>query len=149
MNDYSRELSQLDDDYESIEVEQNRYDDIPDGKYQVKIDRISIEESKNNNLMLRYVLKILNGNYTGRLLFKNTMIIPDTLKYLKQEISICQIECKKLSDLQNKLTNFLDIMLEVTKKTKGEYENIYFNRKITLNNIEYDKTYIPDDDIPF
>ena len=150
MNDYSQFLSQFDNEFEQTEVNtQQSFDSIPPGKYQVKIDRIELKTSKNNNLMLCYALKILNGNYVGRFLFKNSIITNDTIKWLKQDISICNIKISKLSELQSHLQDFLDIKLEVTKKINGEYENIYFNRKITINEMDYDKTYIPDDDIPF
>ena len=39
----------------------------------------------------------------------------------------------KLSDLPGKLETLLDVGLEVTKRTKNEFENIYFNRRIVLS----------------
>jgi len=43
---------------------------------------------------------------------------------------VCGLDLEKLSELRGKLGKLLDVMLEVTKKTKGENENIYFNRRI-------------------
>jgi hypothetical protein len=40
---------------------------------------------------------------------------------------------EKLSDLPGKLESLLDVGLEVTKRTKNEFENIYFNRRIVLS----------------
>jgi hypothetical protein len=148
MENFHEYLSELDEEFERISY--SPMGEIPDGKYQCKIDRISLDKTKNGLPLLKYGLKIIQGDYVGRFLNKSTLIVSgDKLKWLKQEMSICGIDCKKLSELKDRLNEFLDINLEITKRTNGEYTNIYFNKKITINNIPYDKTYLPDDDIPF
>jgi hypothetical protein len=58
-------------------------------------------------------------------------------------------QLQKLSDLPGHLEQLLNIKLEVTKRTRGENENIYFNRRIVMA----DDTGAPgaamDDMIPF
>ena len=36
-------------------------------------------------------------------------------------------------DLNERVHELLDVKLEVTKRTKGENENVYFNRRIVLD----------------
>ena len=40
------------------------------------------------------------------------------------------LDLEKLSELPKQLRKLLDVKLEVTKKTKGDNENIFFNRRI-------------------
>ena len=44
----------------------------------------------------------------------------------------CGLQLAKLSDLPGYLEQLLNVKLEVTKRTRGENENIYFNRRIVL-----------------
>ena len=55
---------------------------------------------------------------------------PNTLKFVKTDLHICGLDLEKLSDLPRNLSKLLDVKLEVTKKTKGDNENIYFNSRI-------------------
>ena len=42
-------------------------------------------------------------------------------------------DLQKLSDLPANLERLLDVKLEVTKRTKGDSENVYFNHRIVLD----------------
>ena len=42
------------------------------------------------------------------------------------------LKLTKFSELSNRLAELLDAILEVTKKTRGEYSNVYFNRRIQV-----------------
>ena len=55
---------------------------------------------------------------------------PNTLKFVKTDLHICGLDLEKLSDLPRNLSKLLDVKLEVTKKTKGDNENINFNSRI-------------------
>jgi hypothetical protein len=54
----------------------------------------------------------------------------NTLKYVKTDLHLCGLDLERLSELPKHLDKLLDVKLEVTKKTKGDNENIYFNRRI-------------------
>jgi hypothetical protein len=129
------DLAQFDDDFESAAVEEKEFDEIPDGKYQVKVDRVELTRSESSgNPMLKWALKILGPTNKGRLLWRNNVIASkDNVKWLKQDLYTCGLQIEKLSDLSDKLESLLDIGLEVTKRTKNEFENIYFNRRIVLS----------------
>jgi len=134
-NDDTMDLAQFDDDFVSADVEEKDLEPIPDGKYQVKVDRVELTRSETSgNPMLKWALKILGPKHKGRLLWRNNVIASkDNVKWLKQDLYTCGLQMEKLSDLPGKLESLLDVGLEVTKRTKNEFENIYFNRRIVLS----------------
>lgn len=137
-NDDTMDLAQFDDDFVSADVEEKDFEAVPDGKYQVKVDRVELTRSETSgNPMLKWALKILGPTHKGRLLWRNNVIASkDNVKWLKQDLYTCGLQMDKLSDLPGKLETLLDVGLEVTKRTKNEFENIYFNRRIVLSNEE-------------
>lgn len=134
-NDDTMDLAQFDDDFVSADVEKDDFQAVPDGKYQVKVDRVELTRSETSgNPMLKWALKILGPTHKGRLLWRNNVIASkDNVKWLKQDLYTCGLQMDKLSDLPGKLETLLDVGLEVTKRTKNEFENIYFNRRIVLS----------------
>jgi len=134
-NDDTMDLAQFDDDFVSADVEEKDFEPVPDGKYQVKVDRVELTRSETSgNPMLKWALKILGPKHKGRLLWRNNVIASkDNVKWLKQDLYTCGLQMEKLSDLPGKLESLLDVGLEVTKRTKNEFENIYFNRRIALS----------------
>ena len=137
-NDDTMDLAQFDDDFVSADVEEKDFEAVPDGKYQVKVDRVELTRSETSgNPMLKWALKILGPTHKGRLLWRNNVIASkDNVKWLKQDLYTCGLQMDKLSDLPGKLETLLDVGLEVTKRTKNEFENIYFNRRIVLSDEE-------------
>jgi len=134
-NDDQKELAQYDDDFAGAEVEDKEFESVPDGKYQVRVDRVEMTKSEaTGNPMLKWGLKIIGPVHKGRMLWRNNLIASkDNVKWLKQDLYTCGLQLEKLSDLPNHLESLLDIGLEVTKRTKNEFENIYINRKIVLD----------------
>lgn len=145
-NDFG--LSQFDEEYASAEVEERDFEPIPDGKYQASVDRIELTHSKNSgNPMLKWALKILGPTHQGRLLWRNNvMASSENVKWLKSDLHVCGLELEKLSDLPDNLEKLLDVKLEITKRTRGDNENIYLNRRIVTDDIPEDDI---DGDIPF
>ncbi len=129
------DLSQFDDDYDSAEVEDREFDVVPDGKYQVMVERVELSRAKSSgNPMLKWTLKILAPSHVGRLLWRNNvMASKENIKWLKNDLHTCGLELEKLSDLPERLNDLLDLTLEVTKRTRGENENIYLNRRIEID----------------
>ncbi len=140
MEDYSNQpidnldLAQFDDAFESAEVEDREYETVPDGKYQVNVERVELTRAKTSgNPMLKWTLRIIAPTHKGRLLWRNNVMVSSmNIKWLKQDLYICGLQLSKLSDLPGYLEQLLNIKLEVTKRTRGENENIYFNRRIVL-----------------
>jgi len=135
MTDFSNndiDLSEWNDDYEAAPIEENKFDDVPDGKYQVSVEKVELARSKtSNNPMLKWQLRILGPNHAGRMIFRNSvMASAENIKYLKNDLHTCGLVLERFSDLGNRLNDLLDVKLEVTKKTRGEFSNVYVNRRI-------------------
>lgn len=133
-NEGELDLSQFDDDFATAEVEEKDFDAVPDGKYQVMVDRVEIAKSQTSgNPMLKWGLKIIGPSCKGRFLWRNNvMATKENIKWLKQDLYACGLQIEKLSELPSHLESLLNVTLEVTKRTRGENENIYFNRRIYL-----------------
>lgn len=131
------DLAQFDDDFAEAPVEEREFEEIPDGKYQVNVEKVELTRAQSSgNPMLKWTLKILGPRFSGRLLWRNSvMASKENLKWLKTDLHTCGMEIEKLSDLPARLGDLLDVKLEVTKRTKGESENIYFNRRIVVEDL--------------
>ncbi len=128
------DLAQFDDDFAEAPVEEREFEDIPDGKYQVNVEKVELTRAQSSgNPMLKWTLKILGPRFAGRYLWRNNVITRDNLKWLKTDLHTCGVILSKLSELQSRLGDLLDITLEVTKKTRGESESIYINRRIVID----------------
>jgi len=126
------DLSDLDSEYEKAQAAARQ--DVPDGKYQCKIHGVRINKSQNGNPMLQYDLAVISGEHAGRHIFKNSMLTPPSMPYFKAELKTLGIQLSKLSELGNSLEAFLDLVVEVTKKTKPDQEraNVYINRRLQI-----------------
>ena len=69
------DLCDLDDDYGEAEVEQREFDPVPDGKYQVNIERVELTRTQTSKTpMLKWTFRVLGPRCRGRLLWKNSTV---------------------------------------------------------------------------
>ena len=118
------DLTQFDEDFAEAEVEERDFEPIPDGKYQVNVERVELTRAQTSgNPMLKWTLRIIAPRFRGRLLWRNNvMATRENIKWLKTDLHTCGLDLEKL----------IGVKLEVTKRTRGENENVYFNRRIVL-----------------
>ena len=59
---------------------------------------------------------------------------------LISDLHTCGLDLDKLSELPSNLEKLINVKLEITKRTRGENENVYINRRIVLEDggDEYD-----------
>ena len=126
------DLSQWDEEYVNAPVEERDFDSVPDGKYQVIVDKVALTKSQTSgNPMLKWKLKVLGPKHEGAIIWRNNIIASkNNVQWLKNDLHVCGLDLEKLSDLRINLEKLLNVMLEVTKRTKGDNENVYFNRRI-------------------
>jgi Protein of unknown function (DUF669) len=126
------DLSRFDEDFAEASIEDREFDEIPDGKFQVSVDKVELTTAKSSgNALLKWTLRILGPHYAGRLLWRNNVMASrENIRWLKNDLHICGLDLAKLSDLPSHLSYLLDIQLEVTKRTRGDSANIYFNRRL-------------------
>lgn len=128
--DTPTDLSAFDDEYD--EVDAPSFDEIPDGKYQVRVQRVELDESQAGDPMLKWDLVVVSGASAGRHVFKNSVITQKSLPFVKGDLQTLGVVLPRFSELPNHLDDLLDQTLEITKRTKGEYANVYFNRTIEI-----------------
>lgn len=134
-NDMTLDLAQFDEAFETAEVEDREFEPVEDGKYQVLIDKVEVTHAQTTgNMMLKWSLRIIAPTHIGRFLWRNNMLVTaENIKWLKQDLHTCGLQITKLSELPTNLHRLLNVALEVTKRTRGENENIYFNRRIEIS----------------
>ncbi len=136
------DLAQFDDDFAHAEVEEREFETIPDGKYQVNVERVELTRAQTSgNPMLKWTLRILAPKFRGRLLWRNNvMATRENIKWLKTDLHTCGLNLDKLSELPTNLEKLINVKLEITKRTRCENENVYINRRIVLEDggDEYD-----------
>ena len=147
------DLAQFDEEFAGADVQDREFESVPDGTYQVNVKKVELTRSKSSETpMLKWTLEIFAPKSKGRLLFRNNMIeTPENIKWVKTDLHTCGLDLKKLSDLPANLEKLLDVKLEVTKRTRGEYENVFFNRRIVMEGAGRTpgRTNRQSEDIPF
>ena len=151
------ELSQYDNAWQKAEVKDTtEYENLPDGKYQVKIDEVRIENAKKSSrLQVAWVFSVeAPGEFKGRKIFHYKGIEnEEQVGWLKQEVYNCGLTVNKISELPLKLPSLLDRIVEVQLKTKNikgkDYQNVYINKLLFSKDMREEEVPINDDDLPF
>jgi hypothetical protein len=116
--------------------------ELPDGKYEVRIEDVALyTSSRSGNPVLKYTLRVLGPTHVGQLMWKYRGITENTLQYVKDELKLCGLELARFSDLNFHLHDLIGVELEVTRRTRGEEVNIYFNSVMESDG--------PEDELPF
>ena len=130
------ELGKFDEEYVAAEIEKR--EPPRDGRYQTVVEKVELTRSRTTgNPMLKWTLRILNGEFAGRCLWRHNMLMSgENMKYLKTDLHTCGVEIEKLSDLPSNLERLLDVKLEVVKRTKDDSSNVYLNRQLEIGDID-------------
>lgn len=130
------DLSGFDNEFEAVKPASS--DAVPDHEYTVRVNKALLGYSKNGTPMLKWDLVIVEGEYAGRHLFKNSVITTDSLPYLKRELQTVGLEQFRLSDLNTRLADVVGVVLNVAKKTndKTKNTNVYFNSLVDASAAE-------------
>lgn len=127
----------------------------PDGDYQAVVERFDFfESSKNGHLLLKTELSVTSGNHSGwPVSTLNDLEDPERLGWAKKHLQTLGLEVDPLSTLESRLTEAVHVPVEITIKTKGEYRNVYVNKRLgdagAVPAGAAKSAKHPDDDIPF
>ena len=141
------DLSTLDNDFGKAEAQQASGENIPDGTYQVSVDKVQLAKSQGGTPMIKWELRVLGPTHRKRKMFKNSAITVKSLPYLKKDLITAGLNLAKLSDLETRIGELLDVQLEIKRSTKGEYSNVWFKKRIEVE--DPDRSAFSEDDIPF
>jgi hypothetical protein len=87
------DLSQFDDDFRTEQPEERGdFESVPDGKYQVAVEKVELTEAQSTgNPMLKWTLRVIAPKFINRLMWRNSVITHNTLKYVSLSIRWSEI----------------------------------------------------------
>ena len=97
------------------------YKDVPDGKYEVKIEKMEMKLTKDNTkMMLSVWFKILTGEMQGQRLFMNQVLMEQpgvgaAVRFLKSLGSSQEVVFRTY-------TQFNDLVMNIMEEIDGKYE---------------------------
>ncbi len=115
------------------EVSENKieFKEVPEGHYEVKIDKMELTESKKGRPMLTVWMKILEGEYKGQLIFYNQVVdigfgLHNANKFLRSLDSGLDVEFENfrqygnlIMDIHEAIDGRLEYGLKYSKNSKG------------------------------
>jgi len=104
--------------------------EVPDGRYSVQITDLELGLASTGNPVLKYGLRVATGELTGRMIWKRRVITVNTIRFTKRELLACGLLLDRFSHLGRRLGELQGIELEVSKVTKGDNSDVYFNRRV-------------------
>lgn len=125
-----KDLALFDKHFEETSMEQSFA--LPDDRYEIVISDVRLFYSQLSQLMLLWELTVKKPlAYVNYPIKRYSCIAsPSNVEWLKRDLLRCGLDLKRLSELPSHLEDLKGVQLNVTKRTKDGYENIYFNRRI-------------------
>lgn len=102
---------------------------LPDAKYNVRIENVTLTRSPKGVSLLTWDLRILTGEFSNRHIFKNVAITNKSLPVIKRDLLTLGVALDKFSDLPDHLQSLVGKTLSATKRTKKDYVNVYFGKR--------------------
>jgi len=126
------DLEQFDDNYATAKPDFGGEGvDLPDGKYQMIVEKAELQKSTKGNAMLVWRMRVLGPRYAGAKHWHRNMIVTrKNIDWLKRDLVLAGLELAKLSDLEKRAGELVDVVLEVQLKTKGDRQNSYVNKRV-------------------
>ena len=107
-------------DIQNASANTGEFEELPLGRYEVKINSMQLTQSKNGDPMTKTIFEVVQGQYKGRYMFKNSVIYKGDRNdawRLKQELNFInslqpnsQVNFYSFSDFEKQISNaFADI----------------------------------------
>lgn len=61
-------------DAQDVAENKVEYKDVPEGTYEVKVEKMELKESKTNRPMVTIWMRVLEGEYKGQMIFYNQVV---------------------------------------------------------------------------
>jgi hypothetical protein len=128
-DDSGIDLTRLDEAFQRAKFKEgeNGREEVPDGYHNTQVEDVRLSKTpRTGNPMLSWKLRIVSEDFEGRTLNKNRVITEKTLAFLKDDLERCGVRLSRLSDLSLHLDEMLGLKINVLKKTKDQWTDIYF-----------------------
>src|SRR5690606_23524540 len=136
----SAALKEIESDFDDTEAaEGGNFEDIPSGKYQVRIDKADVNHAQSSGrLQVSWELTVCGGDFANRKLWKHDGIDNEkSIGFFKQGIERLGHECPKAKKLPAFLQELVGTYAEVTVRVKkndedpeNPFRNVYFNKAL-------------------
>ncbi|WP_461181797.1 DUF669 domain-containing protein [Virgibacillus kimchii] len=113
------------------EVEENGFGDfkeVPEGQYEVSVEKMEMVESKKGDPMLSIWFKILEGDYEGQLIFYNKVMQPQNDRafglqvHQNNEMLRSLWDCEKDDVKFTGFADYADLVLDIHEDIDGAFE---------------------------
>jgi hypothetical protein len=114
------------------EVEKNgrsgSYEEIPDGKYEVKVEKMELGQSKKGDPMLKIQFKIVAGDYENQRIFYNGVMQPQNENafgfqvHRNNEMLRALWDCEKDDVKFTGFKDYADLILDIHEEIDGQLE---------------------------
>jgi len=64
--DWKKYLSQFQQAYKEADAVDSEFDELPDGDYVARVERVELKQSKSGKPMMEWEFVVHDGQYTGR-----------------------------------------------------------------------------------
>lgn len=146
------ELKELESAWSEAEDRGDQFGDIPDGTYQVKITKATINKSQSSKrLQISWEFTIISGDLKNRKKFAHDGLeTKENMDYVKTRLARLgvDVEGTKLGDMPEILESVIGKTCEIKVKTRGDFQNAYVQKLIELEEGDEDETDEVDEDAP-
>lgn len=128
------------------EVEKNggtgEYKEVPHGRYEVKIDKMELKESKKGDPMLSVWFKILEGEFKGSYIFMNQVILQGFQIHVANEF-LKSLQTSILVEFDGDYAHYNDVILDIMEEIDGksEFALNYSQNKKGYNTFKIEEVY--------
>ena len=123
------DLTRFDEAYQRAKLKEGEscQEIIPDGYYDTVVEDVRLAKTpRTGNPMVIWKLRIVSDDFHARTLTKTRIITEKTLQFLKDDLERCGVQLERLSDLSLHLDEMFSLKIQVLKKTKDQWTDIYF-----------------------
>lgn len=115
------------------EVEENGfgdYEEVPEGEYEVEVNKMELTQSKKGDPMLTIWFKIVEGEYEGQLIFYNGVMQPQNEKafafqvHRNNEMLRALWDCEKDDVKFNGFADYASLVDEIFEDIDGNFEYV-------------------------
>ncbi len=106
------------------------FESIPDGQYEVAVEKLELTESKKGDPMLTIWFKIVDGEYEGKRIFYNKVMQPQNDKvfglqvHQNNEMLRALWDCEKDDVKFTGFADYADLVLDIHEDIDGQFEYI-------------------------
>ena len=124
------DLEALAADVEEVEVNggSGDFEPLPDGQYEVAVEKLELTESKKGDPMLSIWFKVIEGDHEGQRLFYNKVMQPQNDKafgiqvHQNNEMLRALWDCEKDEVKFTSFAEYADLVLDIHEDIDGQFE---------------------------